>query len=756
MAHPLRAGDPRRLGAYELSGRLGEGGQGVVYLGTKDEARYAVKLLHGPVGDERAAFLREVELAKQVARFCTAQVVEAGFDDGRAYIVSEYVDGPSLARDVARTGPRTGAALERLAVSTATALAAIHRAGIVHRDVKPQNVLLGADGPRVIDFGLARALDAAATVSGRGVGTPAYMAPEQITASAVTGAADVFSWGATVCFAANASAPFGQDSVAPVLHRILTAPPELGRLEGRLREIVAACLDKDARNRPSSRELLLELLGGGEGVPAEVLRSPPPHILRAGAGFGAGSVGVPAAGSGAAPSPASGAVAARMTPVAEPERTGTPGGYRLPAALRSGSGPDPDPDPGSPDGPDAWRAAGPGASRGAGAVPGGEAGSGVASVPGGGAGSGVESVPGGGAGSGVESVPGGGAGSRGASAQGAGPEEWRGAVALRITGDIPDDPERTRRTGRAANRAGLAASAALLVSAAVLFSVVVPGLRKDEPSQAAAVPTVVTVGPADSGTEPGGERGRADGIAMQQDREAPETRRTADPPARTSVGVRVPALRGLDRAAAVAALERAGLVAGTVTQTDSRQRIGRVLDSRPAPGASVTRGTAVALRVSAGVPVPAVTGLPRGSAEAALRAAGLVVGGAGTSCSAKPDGEVLSSKPGAGTRVSGGAKVALVVSRNGAIVPAVVGRSGPAARAALRAAGFDVTTRTQAVTDERQVGTVLTQSVAAGSCAAPGAGVAIAVGVAGQSEPDPTEPTEPPATETPQPTPTEP
>lgn len=701
MAHPLRTGDPRRLGAYELSGRLGEGGQGVVYLGTKDEAGYAVKLLHGPVGDERAAFLREVELAKQVARFCTAQVVEAGFDDGRAYIVSEYVDGPSLARDVAETGPRTGAALERLAVSTATALAAIHRAGIVHRDVKPQNVLLGADGPRVIDFGLARALDAAATVSGRGVGTPAYMAPEQITASAVTGAADVFSWGATLCFAANASAPFGQDSVAPVLHRILTAPPELGRLEGRLREIVAVCLDKDARNRPSSRELLLELLGGGDGVPAEVLRSPPPHILRAGAGLAAGPVAGPVAASVASP----------MAPVAEPEETGTPGGYRLPAA--SGPGPE------SSDGPGAWRTGSLGASRGA------------------------------------TSEPGEGPGSV-AGAQGAGSEEWRGAVALRITGDVPDAPEQTRRSGRAANRAGLAASAALLVSAAVLFSVVVPGLRKDEPSQAAAVPTVVTVGPADTGTEPGGDRGRDDGIATQQDREAPGTRRTADPPARTSVGVRVPALRGLDRAAAVAALKRAGLVAGTVTQADSRQRIGRVLDSSPAAGASVTKGAAVTLRVSAGVPVPAVTGLRRGSAETALRAAGLAVGGVGTSCSARPDGEVLSSKPGAGTRVSGGAKVALVVARNGAVVPAVVGRPGPAARAALRAAGFDVTTRTQVVTDEAQVGAVLAQSVAAGSCAATGGGVAITVGVAGQSEPDPTEPTEPPVTETPQPTPTEP
>ncbi|NRQ37951.1 protein kinase, partial [Nonomuraea sp. NN258] len=320
-AQPLRTGDPQRLGDYELSGRLGEGGQGVVFLGSDGEEAYAVKLLHGSLGDERAAFLREVELAKHVARFCTAQVIDAGFDEGRPYIVSEYVDGPSLQREVALTGPRRGGALERLAVGTATALAAIHRAGIVHRDFKPQNVLLGSDGPRVIDFGLARALDAAATVSGRGVGTPAYMAPEQITALAVTGAADVFSWGATMCFAANASAPFGQDSVAPVLHRILTAPPELGRLDGRLRVLVEACLDKDARNRPSSRELLFSLLEESDAP----LRSPSPLVPtpRTPATSGPDALGsAPMNGSGRAGGTPS-------APLAQPEATGAFDGYRL-------------------------------------------------------------------------------------------------------------------------------------------------------------------------------------------------------------------------------------------------------------------------------------------------------------------------------------------------------------------------------------------------------------------------------------------
>jgi beta-lactam-binding protein with PASTA domain/predicted Ser/Thr protein kinase len=758
-AQPLKTGDPRRLGAYELTGRLGEGGQGVVYLGTSGEDSYAVKLLHESVGDERVAFLREVELAKHVARFCTAQVLEAGFDDGQPYIVSEYVDGPSLARHVALTGPRSGAALERLAVGTATALAAIHRAGIVHRDFKPQNVLLGVDGPRVIDFGLARVLDAAATVSGRGVGTPAYMAPEQITASAITGAADVFAWGATMCFAANATAPFGQDSVAPVLHRILTAPPVLGRLEGRLREIVEICLDKDARNRPSSRELLLELLGGADGVPAEVLRSPPPHILRVPAprqATGSGPVADPYAERDTSmerdrsmehagqPGVAGQPEALAGPALAEPEATGMPGGYLLPGpALGS------DPREGA-------RAGAPAAYRAeARATPGvqwsGEAASGM---PGGRSGEEAGQGPGHGRDIG-RGHPGSVQGFRDGtdSGQGAGGAPGERVLTVLGTGPVPGDGERTRDTGRAVNRAGVAISAALLVSTAVLVTVVVPGLRQDGPPPAAAGPTVVTIGPAGTEPEPESRDGR-DGIATQQERERPEPARSsaaADPPARTAVVVKVPALAGLDRAAATAALKRAGLVVGVVTQVGSSRGIGKVVGSDPGAGRSLAKGSTVALRVSAGLVVPAVTGLQRDAAKKAVTGAGLAVGAVTTSCSARPEGEVLSSRPGSGARVAGGAKVSLVVSRNGTAVPSVVGRTGPVARAELRAAGFAVTRQAQVVADEAQVGTVLAQSVAAGTCAKPGSGVVLTLGVAGQSEPDPTEPTDQPTSE---PTPT--
>ncbi|MER7506275.1 PASTA domain-containing protein [Nonomuraea pusilla] len=758
-AQPLMTGDPRRLGEYALSGRLGAGGQGLVYLGWRDGEAYAVKLLHGTLGDERAAFLREVELAKHVARFCTAQVIEAGFDEGRPYIVSEYVDGPSLHREVVLTGPRRGAALERLAVSTATALAAIHRAGIVHRDFKPQNVLLGVDGPRVIDFGLARALDAAATVSGRGVGTPAYMAPEQITALAVTGAADVFSWGATMCFAANASAPFGQDSVAPVLHRILTAPPELGRLDGWLRELVAACLDKDARNRPTSSELLLALLGdAGHGFPA-VPRGRPRAPGGSQSSWDDGVPGVPAgpvAGGGAYRRPEHGwsaesawaaesgqGVESAWRPetgpavesgrgaeggrgaepgapgmaLAEPEATGAPHAYHL-------ARPAPDPgtaDDGAPDG----RAS-------------------VVGVPEGQVSADPVRDGGAQAGSAAHSSPPG-AGGRGASGAGRG---WA-AGALQDGGWL---------------RAALAVSAALLVTAVVLLTVIAPTLgRVGAASQAVAAPprSTVTVTPADGGT-----RTRRTPETSAPPRKTGDTRKAGEtqggtrpaggpkPPATrpapggtatptAPVTVAVPPLEGLDRAAAARAIKRAGLASGEVTEVDSPQPVGRVLGSAPAAGAAVAKGTAVALTVSAGLEVPAVAGMSRTEAEAALTAAGLTAGPVTRSCSAGQDGRVLSSEPGAGTRVAGGTPVGLVVARDGAPVPPVTGRSLAEGRSELVAAGFTVRVRSRPVEDASRVDVILAQSVQAGTCAGPGTTVVVTVGVATQSEPEPDDPGDP-------------
>jgi beta-lactam-binding protein with PASTA domain len=207
----------------------------------------------------------------------------------------------------------------------------------------------------------------------------------------------------------------------------------------------------------------------------------------------------------------------------------------------------------------------------------------------------------------------------------------------------------------------------------------------------------------------------------------------------------------MGRSAAIKALKRAGFAVGTVTQVDSRRKIGQVLGSSPVAGVAVERGSTVSLQISAGLAVPAVAGLKRKPAESALASAGLVVGAVESVCSAQPGGQVLSSEPGAGVRVSGGTRVALVVAEHGTPVPSVVGQSRAAARAALRKAGFTAAFKQQVVTDEAQVGVALAQSVAAGSCGKPGAAVLVTVGIASQGGPDPTEPTDTPATEPPEP-----
>ncbi|MFI0423769.1 PASTA domain-containing protein [Spongiactinospora sp. 9N601] len=592
QAQPLKTGDPLRLGDYELSGRLGEGGQGVVFLATRpadgDAERYAVKLLYAPLGDEEAAFLREAELAKQVARFCTAQVIDAGVEAGRPFIVSEYVDGPSLQREVVLAGPRTGGALERLAVGTATALAAIHRAGIVHRDFKPQNVLLGPDGPRVIDFGLARALDAAATLSGRGMGTPAYMSPEQIGAEDLTPAVDVFAWGATICFAATGQAPFGQDSVAAVLHRILTAHPETGRIPGHLRGLVEQCLDKTPRNRPASRELVLALLGEAPS--------------------GSGSYYLGAAAAGVAPE----------RPEEDIEHTGPVGGE---------------------------------------------------------------------------------------------------------SGDPPDG-----RSRRAVARMSVAAFGAILVSAIVLAVVLVPALFTQGGARSGPSPaTTGTLGV----TPQKADKPATEAPATMTDKVAPPAAASTAPVAVTVV---VPEVAGLDRAAAVRSIRRAGLRPGEITEADSPERIGRVLSATPAAGTSVRKGSKVRLRVSAGIEVPAVAGLRRAAAESALSAAGLSAGKVSRACSELPGGQVIASHPAAGARVAGGTAVSLVVSRRGKEVPGVVGMPEADAGTALAALGFTVDRRTR-VTGSADLGKVLAQSLPPGSCAAPGAKITITVGVEGADDP---------------------
>ncbi|MET9336557.1 ABC transporter substrate-binding protein [Nonomuraea sp. NPDC003804] len=276
---PLRPGDPRVVGVYEVTGFLGEGGQGSVYRGVAPSGEpVAIKMLHARFADDASAvrrFRREAEAARRVAEFCTARVLEVGALDDQPYIVSEYVAGPSLQRQVAESGPLTGSSLVRLAVATATALAAIHRAGVVHRDLKPSNVLLAPDGPRVIDFGIARALDVSQSLTTSVVGTPAYMAPEHFHGDA-SPASDVFSWAGTMVYAATGRGAFGFGPLPVVMHRILVMEPDLSGVEAPLRELLGASLGKDPAARPTAEQLLRELIRAGSGPQAPPYGTAPP------------------------------------------------------------------------------------------------------------------------------------------------------------------------------------------------------------------------------------------------------------------------------------------------------------------------------------------------------------------------------------------------------------------------------------------------------------------------------------------------
>jgi eukaryotic-like serine/threonine-protein kinase len=259
--------DPERIGDYRLAELLGQGGQGMVYRALSPSGGdVAVKVLHAQMSgdpDAHRRFFRQVDLARRVAPFCTARVLDMGLHDDRPYIVSEYVSGASLDHVVRNDGPRSGSGLDRLAVATATALAAIHRAGVVHRDFKPSNVILGPEGPVVIDFGISLALDHTVTRSGS-MGTPGYMAPEQISTGPVGQAADVFSWAATMAYAATGQRAFPGDSIPVLLHAILHRDPDLSGLPAGLRSLVAECLAKDPDSRPTAADLVRTLTGDGQ------------------------------------------------------------------------------------------------------------------------------------------------------------------------------------------------------------------------------------------------------------------------------------------------------------------------------------------------------------------------------------------------------------------------------------------------------------------------------------------------------------
>ncbi|MFJ6635392.1 serine/threonine-protein kinase [Streptomyces sp. NPDC091376] len=266
---PLEAGEPRTIGAYRLLGRLGAGGMGRVYLARSEGGRtVAVKVVHPHFAlDEqfRARFRREVEAARRVGGAWTAPVLDADPDAPVPWVATGYVAGPALSQAVMEHGALPEHTVRTLGAGLAEALAAVHALDLVHRDVKPSNVLLALDGPRLIDFGIARAVDGTAslTTTGVSVGSPGYMAPEQILGQGVTGAADVFSLGAVLAYAATGTAPFPGDSSAALLYKVVHEEPQLGPLAGELRDVVAACLGKDPAARPAPAEIAQWLAPGG-------------------------------------------------------------------------------------------------------------------------------------------------------------------------------------------------------------------------------------------------------------------------------------------------------------------------------------------------------------------------------------------------------------------------------------------------------------------------------------------------------------
>ncbi|WP_369365121.1 protein kinase [Streptomyces sp. CG4] len=266
---PLDVDEPATVGPYRLLGRLGSGGMGRVYLGRSAGGRtVAVKIVHPHFAlDEefRARFRREVAAARRVGGAWTAPVLDADPDAPVPWVATAYAAGPSLAAAVTDTGPLPTHTVRALGAGLAEALAAVHELGLVHRDVKPSNVLLTLDGPLLIDFGIARATDGTASLTSTGVsiGSPGYMSPEQILGKGATGAADVFSLGAVLTYAATGEPPFRGDSSAALLYQVVHEAPELGSLAGELRDIAAACLAKDPSARPTPAEVSRRLAPEG-------------------------------------------------------------------------------------------------------------------------------------------------------------------------------------------------------------------------------------------------------------------------------------------------------------------------------------------------------------------------------------------------------------------------------------------------------------------------------------------------------------
>lgn len=260
----LRREDPRVVGSFRLHRRLGAGGMGVVYLGSdKKGQRVALKVIRPDLAEDqefRSRFAREVSAARRIRGGCTARLVAADLEAERPWFATQYVPGPSLHDKVADEGPLHAAEAAAVGAALSEGLVAVHEAGVVHRDLKPSNILLSPKGPRIIDFGIAWATGASTlTHVGTAVGSPGFLAPEQVRGAAVTPATDVFSLGATLAYASTGDSPFGHGSSEVMLYRVVHEEPALHGVPDALAPLVRACLAKDPEERPSTLQLSLRL-----------------------------------------------------------------------------------------------------------------------------------------------------------------------------------------------------------------------------------------------------------------------------------------------------------------------------------------------------------------------------------------------------------------------------------------------------------------------------------------------------------------
>ncbi|MFF1417076.1 serine/threonine-protein kinase [Streptomyces sp. NPDC058280] len=260
----LRREDPRVVGSFRLHRRLGAGGMGVVYLGSDRRGqRVALKVIRPDLAEDqefRSRFAREVSAARRIRGGCTARLVAADLDADRPWFATQYVPGPSLHDKVAEDGPLSAAEVASVGAALSEGLVAVHEAGVVHRDLKPSNILLSPKGPRIIDFGIAWATGASTlTHVGTAVGSPGFLAPEQVRGAAVTPATDVFSLGATLAYAATADSPFGHGSSEVMLYRVVHEEAQLYGMPDALAPLVRACLAKDPEERPSTLQLSMRL-----------------------------------------------------------------------------------------------------------------------------------------------------------------------------------------------------------------------------------------------------------------------------------------------------------------------------------------------------------------------------------------------------------------------------------------------------------------------------------------------------------------